>query len=70
MEIGYSVPTLLGGIIKQAQEIASEARWMEFYCHSIPSEDQIGAIEDTVFCIEQALVAIKENIEHLKGEEL
>ena len=70
MEIGYSVPTLLGGIIKQAQDIASEARWMEFYCHSKQDENQIGAIEDTVFCIEQALVAIKENIEHLKSEEM
>jgi hypothetical protein len=68
MEIGYSVPTLLGGIIKQAQDIASEARWMEYYAHAQQNEDQIGAIEDTVFCIEQALIAIKENIEHLKGK--
>ena len=70
MEIGYSAPTLLGGIIKQAQDIASEARWIEFYCHSKQDENQIGAIEDTVFCIEQALIAIKENIEHLKSEEM
>lgn len=70
MEIGYSVPTLLGGIIKKAQEIAIEARCMEHYAHCEQNEDQIGAIEDTVFCIEQALIAIKENIEHLKGEEL
>jgi hypothetical protein len=70
MEIGYSVPTLLGAIIKQAQDIASEARWMEFYAHGQQNADQIGAIEDTVFCIEQALIAVKENIEHLKGEEM
>lgn len=70
MEIGYSVPTLLGGIIKQAQGIASEARRMEFCAHGPQNGDQIGAIEDTVFCIEQALIAIKENIEHLKGEEM
>lgn len=70
MEIGYSASTLLAGIIKQAQDIASEARWMECYCHAQQNTDQIGAIEDTVFCIEQALVAIKENIENLKGEEL
>lgn len=70
MEIGYSVPTLLGNIIKQAQDIVSEARWMEYYCCAQQNTDQIGAIEDTVFCIEQALIAIKENIEHLKGEEM
>lgn len=70
MEIGYSVPTLLAGIIKQAQAIASEARWMEYYSHCQQNADQIGAIEDTVFCIEQFLIAIKENIEHLKGEEM
>ena len=70
MEIGYSVPTLLAGIIKQAQDIASEARWMEFYAHGPQNDDQIGAIEDTVFCIEQALVAIKANIADLKSEDL
>ena len=70
MQIGYSVSTLLANIIKQAQEISSEARWMEYYCHAKQDENQIGAIEDTVFCIEQALVAIKENLEHLKGDEM
>ena len=70
MEIGYSIPTLLAGIIKQAKDIASEARWMEYYAHCQQNKDQIGAIEDTVFCIEQALVAIKENLEYLKGEEM
>ena len=70
MEIGYSVPTLLNAIIKQAQDIVSEARWMEFYAHCQQNENQIGAIEDTVLCIEHALFAIKENIEHLKGEEM
>ena len=70
MEIGYSVPTLLNGIIKQAQDIASEARWMEFYCHSTPDENQIGAIEDTIDCIENALIEIKRNIEILKSEDM
>lgn len=70
MQIGYSVPTILSNIIKQAQDIVSEARWMEFYARGQQNEDQIGAIEDTVFCIEQALIAIKENIEYLKGEEM
>lgn len=70
MEIGYSVPTLFGAIIKQAQDIANEARCMEIYANAQQDIDQIGAIEDTVFCIEQALIAVKENIEYLKGEEM
>ncbi len=70
MIIASSVSTLLNDIIKQAQNIASEARWMEYYCHAQQNEDQIGAIEDVVFCIEESLKAIKESIEDLKGEEL
>ena len=70
MIIASSVPTLLADIIKQAQDIASEARWMEYYCHAQQNEDQIGAIEDTVFCIEQSLISIKQSIEDLKGEEI
>jgi hypothetical protein len=70
MLIGYSVPTILLEIIKQAQNIGSEARWMEHYAHCQQNEDQIGAIEDTVFCIEESIRAIKASIEDLKGEEL
>lgn len=70
MLIGYSVPTILLEIIKQAQNIGSEARWMEHYCHAKQDENQIGAIEDTVFCIEESIKAIKASIEDLKGEEL
>ena len=70
MIIASSVPTLLNEIIKQAKDIASEARWMEFYCHSKQDENQIGAIEDTVFCIEQALVEVKRNLEDLKSPEI
>ena len=70
MEIGYSVSTLLHGIIKQAQDIATEARCMEHYAHCQQNEDQIGAIEDTVWCIENALIEIKRNIEMLKGEDM
>ena len=70
MQIGYSVSTLLANIIKQAQAITSEAQWMKYYACLQENKDQIADIEDTVFCIEQALVAIKENIEYLKGEEM
>ena len=65
-----SVPTLLNDIIKQAKDIASEVRWMEFYCHAKQDENQIGAIEDTVFCIEQALVEVRRCLEDLKGEDV
>ena len=70
MIIARSVPTILLDIIKNAQNIASEARWMEHYCHAKPDENQIGAIEDTVFCIEESIKAIKASIEDLKGEEV
>ncbi len=70
MIIAQSVPTLLGGIIKQAQDIVSEARWMEFYAHGPQTEDQIAMLEDTVFQIENALIAVKANIADLKGEDL
>ena len=70
MQIGYSVSTLLASIIKQAQEITSEAQWMKYYACIPTNKDQVADIEDTVFCIEQALVAIKENLEYLKGEEM
>ena len=70
MIIASSVPTILHDIIKHAQNIASEARWMEHYAHCQQNEDQIGAIEDTVFCIEESIKAIKVSIEDLKGEEV
>ena len=70
MEIGYSVPTLLAGIIKQAQEVASEGRWLEYYAHCQTNDTTINCLEDCVHNIEDCLVAIKENIEHLKGREM
>ena len=70
MIIASSVPTLLADIIRQAQNIVSEARWMEYYCHAKQDENQIGAIEDTVFCIEESIKAIKSSLEDLKGEEI
>ena len=69
MIIANSVPTILLDIIKNAQNIASEARWIEHYCHAKQDEDQIGAIEDTVFYIEESIKAIKASIEDLKGDE-
>ena len=70
MEIGYSVPTLLNDIIKQAQEIASEARRVEYYSHCQQNAEQIADIENCVLNIEQALENIKENLQYLKDEEM
>lgn len=70
MEIGYSVPTLLAGIIKQAQDIVSEARWMEYYSHCAVNDTTVNCLEDCVRNIADSCTAILENIEHLKGEEL
>ena len=70
MEIYYSVPTLLNGIIKQAQEIASEARWVEHYAHCQQNAEQIEDIKNCVLNIEQALESIKENLQYLESEEM
>ena len=70
MEIGYSVPTLLNCIIKQAQEIASEARWAEYYARCQPNAEQIADIENCVLNIEQALENIKENLQYLESEDM
>ncbi len=66
MQIGYSEDTLLLNIIRQAQEIASEARWMEYYGHNSDTE----CIEDCVRNIQDSLKAILEDIDYLKGESL
>ena len=70
MEIGYSAPTLLLGIIKQSQEIASEGRWLEYYAHCAVNDTTINCLEDCVHNIEDCLVAIKKNLEALKEEEM
>ena len=70
MIVASSVPTILLDIIKNAQNIASEARWMEHYCHAKQDENQIGAIEDTIFCIEESIKAIKASVEDLKSPEI
>ena len=67
MQIGYSEETLMLGIIRQAQDIMSESRWLEYYAHT-PAE--VGCVEDCVRNIEDCLKAIKENLENLKGESL
>ena len=70
MIIASSVPTMLGEIIKQAQEIASEGRWLEYYAHCNTNDTTINCLEDCVHNIEDCLKVIKENIEDLKGEEV
>jgi hypothetical protein len=70
MIIASSVPTILHDIIKHAQNIASEARWMEHYAHCQQNTEQIAMLEDTVFCVEESIKAIKASIEDLKGEEM
>ena len=67
MEIGYSVETLLNAIGKQAQEIASEGRWIEYYTRCEQNEQQIADLENAVFWIEEAVAEIKNNIEYLKS---
>ena len=70
MMIGYSVPTILSAIIKQAQDIASEARWIEHYAHLAPSAEQIADIENCVAEIKNSLLAIACELHNLKGEEM
>lgn len=70
MKIGYSVPTILGAIIKLSQDIASEARWIEHYAHCEQNETQIYDIDNCVSEIGNSLVEIKVMLENLKGEEM
>ena len=69
MKIGYSVSTLLNNIIKQAQEMASEAKWLEHYCKT-QNEQQLLDIQDCVANLEMSMQAIKENLDDLQGEEM
>lgn len=66
MQIGYSEQTLWRAIDKQWQSIEDELAWMNHYI-------AIGEIEDVEDCvknIQDSLNAIKESVEHLKGESL
>lgn len=67
MEIGYSESTILLEIIRQAQQIASEARWLEHYAHT-PAE--IECVEDCVHCIEDSLKAINEFMVYWKAGQI
>ena len=69
MEIGYSVTTILNNIIKQAQEIVSEAQWLDYYCKQ-QNEQQLLNIQDCVANLEMNMRAIKENLENLQGEDM
>lgn len=66
MQIGYSEQTLLLNIIKQAQEIMSESRWIEYYSHCAVNNTTINCVADCVCNIEDCLKAIKENLENLR----
>jgi hypothetical protein len=57
--------TILGQIVLLSQNIGSEARWLEFYCHS-QTEDKIGVLENCVQEIENELALIKINIARCK----
>ena len=70
MKIGYSVPTILCQIIRQSQDIASEARWIQFYAHSEQTATQIADIENSVAEIKNSLLAIECELHNLKGEDL
>ena len=66
MESENNASALLTDIVQQSQEIGSETRWMAYYCYAQNNTDQIGAIENTVSCIETALTIIKEKLNKLK----
>ena len=66
MQIGYSEQTLWKAIDKQWQSIEDELAWMNHYIATGEIED----VEDCVKNIQDSLNAIKENVEHLKGESL
>ena len=66
MEISYSVPTLLVSIIKQAQDIGSEARWIEHYAHCEQNPDQIADIENCILEMKQSLYTMEQWVEELK----
>ena len=66
MEIGYNPKDLWRKIAKQQLEISDEADWLNYYT----ATEEIDCVEDCVKNIEDSLIAIKECLEHLKGETL
>ena len=69
MMIGYSIPTILNAIAKQALDIKSEAEWIRFYALS-DSATQIADIESCVREIKSSLLAIECELHNLKSEEM
>lgn len=66
MQIGYSEDTLRWNICKQFPNIESEYRWLIYYFQKKDWE----CVEDCVRNIQDSLVAIQENVNNLKGEEI
>ena len=66
MQIGYSKQTLWNAIDKHWQAIEDELAWMNHYV----AIGEVLDVEDCVKNIQISLDAIKENVEHLKGESL
>lgn len=66
MEVGYNPKDLWRQIAKKQLEISDEADWLNHYT----ATEEIDCVEDCVKNIEDSLIAIKECIEHLKGEEM
>lgn len=66
MIIGYSEKTLWGQINKQWESIADEVNWMNHYI----ATGEVECVEDCARNITDSLIAIQENLDHLKGEKL
>jgi hypothetical protein len=66
MKIGYNPKDLWRQIAKKQLEISDEADWLNHYA----ATEEIDCVEDCVKNIEDSLIAIKECLEHLKGETL
>ena len=67
MQIGYSPETLRSMMLKNAQDVESEAKWLIHYIHA-PIE--IECVEDCVRNIMDSCTALLEHIENFKGEEM
>lgn len=67
---GYSAPTILGSIVKLAQSIQSDSRWLEYYAHETPTEQQTADIECCVADLKDALNEVGRWVDVLKGTEM
>lgn len=66
MQIGFSERTLWKQINHAYEEIESEVKWLNHYI----ALGEVECVEDCIRNIEDSLVAIKGNLEYLKGEKL